>query len=125
VAPTSPCSPGAHLEATVVRSIQITGGVARSTLVLPPPVGIVSVTVTGGVSRVALRLPEGTAFDLDIRRGVKDLSLDDQFVGAVGGRFRLRSPGLRDHEPHYHITAGGGASRLSATAEAPRQARTA
>jgi hypothetical protein len=83
------------------------------------------VTVTGGVSGVALRLPEGTAFDLDIRRGVKNLSLDDQFVGAVGGRFRLRSPGLRDHEPHYHITVGGGASRLSMTAESPRQARTA
>ena len=117
----------AHLDATMVQSIHIAGGAARSTLVLPPPVGVVPVTITGGASRVAVRLPEGTAFDLDIHRGVKDLTLDDQFIGAVGGRFRVRSPGLRDHHRHYHIIVGGGASRLSLTANvhltAPPQPR--
>jgi hypothetical protein len=71
---------------------------------------------------VALRLPEGTAFDLDIRAGVKDLALDDQLVGAVGGRFRIRS-GLRDHDRHYRITIGGGASGLSVTADVQGPAR--
>lgn len=40
--------------ATVVRSIEITGGAARSTLVLPAPVGIVPVTVGGGASRLSV-----------------------------------------------------------------------
>jgi hypothetical protein len=113
----------AHLDATTIRSIQIAGGVARSTLALPPAVGVVPVAISGGVSRVALRLPEGTAYDLDIRGGVKDLSLDEQFVGAVGGRFWVRSSGLREHARHYRITIGGGASRLTVTADAPGPAR--
>jgi hypothetical protein len=113
----------ADLSATTVRSIQIAGGVARSTLVLPPVVGVVPVVISGGVSRVAVRLPEGTAFDLDIRGGVRDLSLDEQYVGAVGGRFWIRSSGLRDRNRHYRITIGGGASRLTVTADAPGPAR--
>ena len=112
----------AHLDAATIRSIHISGGMARSTLLLPPPVGVVPVAIAGGASRVALRLPEGTAFDLDIRRGVKDLTLDDQFVGAVGGRFRIHSPGLFDRPGHYRITIGGGASRISVTTDAQRPA---
>jgi hypothetical protein len=105
----------ARLDTTTIRSVHIDGGLARSTLVLPPAVGVVPVTITGGVSNVALRLPEGTAVDLDVHGGVKDLTLDDQALGAVGGHFQVRSPGLRGHDRHYRITVGGGASRLSVT----------
>jgi hypothetical protein len=108
----------ARLDATGIRSVHIDGGMARSTLVLPRAAEVVPVTITGGVSRVAMRLPRGTAFELDIRGGVKDLVLDEQVLGAVGGRVRLRSPGLFDRDRHYRITVGGGASGLSVTSGA-------
>jgi hypothetical protein len=108
----------ARLDTTAIRSVHVDGGMARSTLVLPPAAEVVPVTITSGVSRVALRLPRGTAFELDIKGGVKDLVLDEQVLGAVGGRVRLRSPGLFDRDRHYRITVGGGASGLSVTSGA-------
>lgn len=67
------------------------------------------------MSHVDLRLPQGAGYRLDIRGGVRNLVLDDQFLGSVGGPYHARTPGLLDNDDHYQIAVGGGASRLSVT----------
>lgn len=111
----------ARLDAATVQSIVISGGAARSSLKLPHPVGVVPVTINGGVSIIELRLPAGTGYRLDIGGGVRNLVLDDQFLGTVGGPYHTRTPGLGDSDDHYRIAVGGGASRLSVTSSHARQ----
>lgn len=111
----------ARLDATTIASIVINGGASRSSLKLPHPVGVVPVTINGGVSNIELRLPAGAAYSLAIAGGISNLVLDDQFLGAVGGPYRTRTPGLSDDDDHYRIAVGGGASKLSVTSSVARQ----
>jgi hypothetical protein len=105
----------ANLDATTIQSLHIDGGVAKTTLRLPRPSGAVPLVIAGGASDLDIHLPEGTAFSLDGRRGVTDLTLDSQHLSAVGGHYHFETPGLVDSDDHYRIAVGGGASGLSVT----------
>jgi hypothetical protein len=82
----------ADLSAATVRSLDVRGGVARSRIDLPSPQGTVVVQL-GATSDVEVTRPAGVPVRLRVRRGSRDLALDGQRVGAVGGPTTLVSSG--------------------------------
>jgi hypothetical protein len=96
-----------------LRALVIEGGVGRVEVVLPVPVGTVSVVVRGGASNLAIHRPAGVPARLCVEGGVTHLRFDDRRVGAAGKRVDLRGPGYDDATDRYEVEVAGGANNLS------------
>jgi hypothetical protein len=111
----------AHMDADLrglrIGSVDLGHGASRIDLRLPRPTGVVPVRIAGGASQVRITRPAGTPARLSVRRGVADLTFDEQEFGAVGGRLRLESPGGSDADGRYDIEISGGATHLRVTTE--------
>jgi hypothetical protein len=111
----------AHMEADLrglrIGSVDLGHGASRIDLRLPRPKGVVPVRIVGGASQVRITRPAGTPARLTVRRGVANLTFDEQEFGAVGGRLRLDSPGGSDTDGRYDIEISGGATHLRVTTE--------
>lgn len=96
-----------------LESLEIAGGVSKSTLSLGPPAGRVTVHIRGGVSDLRIRRPAGVPVQLRVRGGASNVALDEQRLGAVGGELRLATPDEATKTDLYQIEIDGGASRLT------------
>jgi hypothetical protein len=102
----------ADLQALQLRSLAISGGVAETDLLLPPPSGTVQIHIASGVSRLMISRPEGVSVQLRVGAGASALKLDAQFYGSVGGELRLETPDYKNETNRYDIRVHGGASNL-------------
>lgn len=93
--------------------LNVTGGLSKVNVMLPPPKGIVPITMTGGVSHLTLRRPRGTEIRVTVNGGAAGLSLDDSYFGAIGGETRWQTPGFVDAEDRYELMINGGASKVT------------
>ena len=105
------------LHAIELAGVEVRGGLSHVDLALPEPKGSVRIYVSGGASALNLRRPAGVGARLIVGGGASKLGLDDQFLGAVGGRVRLQTAGRSDSAGSYEIEVGGGASKLTVSAE--------
>lgn len=96
-----------------LRTFEITGGLSRMDLALGAAHGTVAVRVCGGVSRVDISRPAAVPARVEINGGASRLSMDDQMLGAIGGRTRLQSGGFESAHDRLEVEVQGGASRLS------------
>lgn len=85
----------ADLTSAQLRSLTVSGGMADVDLYLPQPVGTAPVRLAA-VSRVALRRPTGVPVRVTVERGLRDLVVDQQRIGAAGGRTIIADPGYHD-----------------------------
>jgi hypothetical protein len=102
----------ADLQALQLRSLLITGGIAETDLLLPPPLGTVHIHVAGGVSKLTIFRPEGVPVQLRVGAGASELTFDHQSYGSIGGELRLETPDYKDQTNRYAIRVNGGASNL-------------
>ena len=103
----------ADLSGLRLDSFEIDGGVSDVDLTLPEPSGTVSVHIEGGASSVRVRRPEGVAARLLVAGGARNLALDAQRLGAVGGDTALESGDYAGATDRYEITITGGANDVS------------
>jgi hypothetical protein len=103
----------ADLRELELHSLEVSGGVSRVEVTLPPPSRIVPVRVLGGASNVAIHRSEGVAAQILVGGGSTNLAFDDQRFGAVGGEVSLRSSDYEGASNRYDITITGGASSLT------------
>jgi hypothetical protein len=75
------------------------------------------IRVSGGVSHLTLRRPDGVPARVHIGGGASKLELDTQCLGAIGGPVRLETPGYSSASDRYDLEIGGGASKVTITAE--------
>jgi hypothetical protein len=102
----------ADLQALQLSSLAITGGVAETDILLPPPSGTVQIRIASGVSRLTISRPQGVPVQLRVGAGASELMLDDQFYGSIGGELRLELPEYKNATNRYDIRVHGGASNL-------------
>src|SRR5215472_9312263 len=104
--------PGGRL----VVGLEITGGASHLELTLGQPHGVVPVRVRGGASHVTIWRPADVPVGVSVRGGVRELELDDQRFGAIGGRTQVSTGAWRQAESRYDLEIGGGASHLTVAA---------
>jgi hypothetical protein len=97
----------------ILDALELGGGASQVELILPTPTGTVPVRVTGGVHDLTVLRPAGVAARIHVGHGAKELTLDDQHFGAVGGSTRWRSPGYDLTSDRYDIAISGGADALT------------
>jgi hypothetical protein len=107
----------ADLRGLELHSLEVSGGVSRVEVTLPPPSGIVPVRVLGGASNVAIHRPEGVAAQILVGGGSTNLAFDERRFGAVGGEVSLQSPEYEGASDRYDIVITGGASGLTIDAK--------
>jgi hypothetical protein len=101
------------LSRVALYAIELDGGVSQVAVVLPAPSGTVPVRVAGGVHELTVLRPAGVAVRVRVGHGAKDLTLDDQHFGAVGGSTRWQSPGYDQASDRYDVAVYGGADTLT------------
>ena len=104
----------ADLTGVPVRSIDIDGGTARTSLELSHPDGTVPVRL-GAVADTTIRRPAGVPVRVRIRRGARSITVDDQTVAASTGPTTLTSPGYDRATDRVDVSVDN-AERLSVTA---------
>jgi hypothetical protein len=76
---------------------------------------MVPIRIAGGVADISIRRPAGVAARVAVRGGASRLTVDRQYLGAVGGGCELKS-----EEPEsgsgYEIRVSGGACDLTVDA---------
>lgn len=103
----------ADLRALELASLTLSGGVSDVVVDLPPPRGTISVSAAGGASEISFSRPARVPARLRVQGGGRYLSLDDQYVGAVGRDTSWESSGYGDAADRYDIVVTGGAHALS------------
>lgn len=112
------CSGGAawlraDLRRVAVTSIAISHGVSDVEIDLGPPTDVIPVTIRGGVSELTIRRPRGTAIRLRVKGGAANITFDQQFFAASGGKIVLATPDVDEAEARYEIEITGGISRVN------------
>lgn len=99
----------ADLGGVLLQSVELRGGVSRTSLELPAPVGLLPIRL-GSVDDVVVSRPAGVAVRVSVRRGARSLRVDDQVLGAVGGPSVLTTPdfALADHRIDISVDAARG-----------------
>lgn len=95
-----------------VAGLEVRGGVSRSDLRLPAPVGTARVAITGGVSELSIARPRGVPVAFELRGGASGLALDGLELGSVGS-LSWKSEGWDDANDRWVIAIHGGASRAT------------
>ncbi|MFE3140625.1 hypothetical protein [Streptomyces scopuliridis] len=93
--------------------LDLNGGVAHVSVVLPRPSDTVRVRITGGASNVTLRRPPGVPVRIRVTGGASALTLDSQYLQAVGMGAELTTPDFGTEAERYEIEVVGGASALT------------
>ncbi len=111
-----------HIQGNL-RDLQLVGlelshGASDTSLVLPPPSGVVPVRIMGGVSHVRLVRPAGAPMRARVTGGANSLTIDTLHLGAVGGETRWETPDFVAAKNRYDIEVAGGASDLVITTDA-------
>jgi uncharacterized protein (TIGR02246 family) len=101
------------LSRVALYAIELDGGVSEVAMVLPAPSGTVPVRVAGGVHELTVLRPAGVAVRVRVGHGARDLTLDDQHFGAVGGSTRWQSPDYDQASDRYDVAVSGGADTLT------------
>jgi hypothetical protein len=103
----------ADLRQLNLQAFEVRGGASNVELMLPQPLGTVTVRVTGGASSVSLHRPVGVAASIYVASGASSLTLDQQHYGAIGGSVHLETPDYLSALNRYQIEVMSGASNLS------------
>ncbi len=99
---------GLHLE-----GLRVDGGLSDVSLGLPHPAGTVAVEL-GSASNVTIRRPIGVAVRVALSGGARNLTVDEQRLGSVGGPTTLATPGFELARDRFDITLHS-ASNLTVT----------
>jgi hypothetical protein len=100
------------LSGLTLSAIELGGGASHVAVILPKPAGTVPVRVAGGVHDLTVLRPAGVAVSVRVGHGARELTLDDQHFGAVGGSTRWQSPDYHQATDRYDIAVSGGADTL-------------
>jgi hypothetical protein len=103
----------ADLSGVDLRSFEVAGGVAHTSLDLSAPSGTVPVRL-GSVRDVTIWRPAGVPVRVRVRRGSRRLAVDDQAIGAAAGPTTLVTPGFATATDRLDVTVDA-ADRLTIT----------
>ena len=103
----------ADLSQLKLGSFEVSGGASKVELTLPRVSGLAPVRILGGASNVVIHRPEGVATRVRIVGGSTNLTVEDQYFGAVGGEVSLQSQNYEGTPERYDITITGGASNVT------------
>jgi hypothetical protein len=101
-----------------LRELVVSGGASEIGVDLPAPTRQLPVQIKGGTSRVTVRRPAGVPLIVEIEGGASGLRIDDESLGAIGGRVRVDADG---DGPPIRLRVYGGASNLSVETTAVRE----
>jgi hypothetical protein len=103
----------ADLRDVNVQSVDVSGGVADTSIDLAAPTGTLQVRL-GSAADVVIRRPAGVEVRVAVRRGARHLRVDDQVLGAVGGPTVVATPGYAGATDRIDIAVGA-CQRLTVT----------
>ncbi len=92
--------------------LDLRGGVSRSDLRLPAPVGTARVAITGGVSELSIARPGGVPIAFELCGGASGLALDGLELGSVAS-LAWKSEGFDDANDRWVVAVRGGASHAT------------
>ena len=93
-------------------SFTFSWGASNLRLILPEPLGVVPIRLSGGANSIEIRRPPGVVVRLHVKGGFNAVTLDDQFVGAMGDKMQIQSPSGGDAPDRYEIEVSGGANEV-------------
>lgn len=93
----------ADLTGVLVRSIDVEGDTARTTVALSHPEGTVPIRL-GAVRDTTIRRPARVPVRVRIRRGGRRITVDDQTLAASTGPTTITSPGYLDAAYRVNVT---------------------
>ncbi|MFN8456884.1 MAG: hypothetical protein U0401_19835 [Anaerolineae bacterium] len=99
-----------------LREISLHDGINDVELTLGEPNGIVQVNFNSGVNSVKILRPPHIPVRLTAHGGVARLTLDNQELGAVGGKIALETPNIHQATAYYAVNVSGGANNFTVTA---------
>ena len=102
----------ADLRDVDVRSVTIESGVGHAVLRLGRPRGTVTVSMTGGVSHLEVHRPSNAPIRLTVDGSIGSMTLDDESLGAVGGRLRRESDAWALAAHRLDVSVRGGIGHL-------------
>jgi hypothetical protein len=100
-------------------ALELGGGASQVAVTLPAPVGTVPVRIAGGVHDLTVLRPASVAAQVRVGHGARQLTLDGQHFGAIGGTTRWQSPGYDQTPNRYDIAVSGGADTLTLATDRP------
>ena len=103
----------ASLETLQLLGFEVRGGARAVVLSLPRPWGAVPVRLLNGASDVAVHRPAGVGARVQVDGGSRDLTLDDQRFGAVGGQTVWQSANYETAASRYDVTIHRGARAVT------------
>jgi class 3 adenylate cyclase len=103
----------ASLETLQLLGFEVRGGARAVVLSLPRPWGAVPVRLLNGASDVAVHRPAGVGARVQVDGGSRDLTLDDQRFGAVGGQTVWQSANYETAARRYDVTIQRGARAVT------------
>jgi hypothetical protein len=103
----------ADLQALQLSSLEITGGVAETNLLLPRPTGKVQIHIVSGVSNLRIVRPKDVATQLKVGGGISNLVFDEQYYGSVGRGIHVNTPDYQAVNDRYDIVVRDGVSNLT------------
>ena len=103
----------ASLETLQLLGFEVRGGARAVVLSLPRPWGAIPVRLLNGASDVAVHRPAGVGARVQVDGGSRDLTLDDQRFGAVGGQTVWQSANYETAASRYDVTIHRGARAVT------------
>lgn len=112
------CSGGAanvemDFRAVTLTSVTVSFGVSNMRIRLGAVDDVVPVTITGGVSELRITRPRGTPARIRVKGGASNVTFDQHFLGAVGGKLVLGTTDVDLASARYEIEITGGVSNVT------------
>jgi DNA-binding MarR family transcriptional regulator len=107
----------ADLRALQLRALDLTSGVNRVTVSLPPPVDTVPIVVTSAASKLTFYRPAGVAVRVAVTSGLTNLTCDGRHIASSGGDRHWATPDYKRAADRYDIQVTGAASDLTVDVE--------
>jgi hypothetical protein len=105
----------ADLRDVDIRDVVIRSGASHARLRLGTPRGAVHVAMTGGVSNLEIERPAGTPIRLTVDGSIGSLTIEDDTLGAIGGRLQRATDGWSQAADRFDVAVGGGIGHLAVT----------
>ncbi|HXH81630.1 MAG TPA: hypothetical protein VNN07_01730 [Candidatus Tectomicrobia bacterium] len=113
----------ADLRDVDVRDVVIRSGVSYARLRLGMPSGTVRVAMAGGVGDLDVERPADVPIRLTVDGAIGSLDLEDDSLGAIGGRLRRTSDGWAEAADRFDVAVLGGIGHLAVAASMAKTLR--
>jgi hypothetical protein len=101
------------LQNVTLTSLTISFGISDVRVKVGAAHDVIPITISGGVSELTLTRPHGTPARMRVKGGASNVTFDQHFLGAVGGKVVLGTTDVDLAPARYEIEITGGVSNAT------------